>query len=125
MVTEAGLYVAWYTQGSQKYVKGCHQCQCLTKGGVRKALMGIMPVYSEPFRHVAVDNVGPFPRACGYAYLLTYICLASWYHEAIPLKSGYCSRMCRGLLDIFARNGVPDTILSDQGSPFMGYQGVR
>ena len=103
----------------KKYVKGSHECQCLTKGGVRKAPMGIMPVYSELFRYVAVDIVGSFPRACGYAYLLTYVCLGSRYPEAIPLNRATAQECAKGLLDIFARNWVPDTILTDQGSPFM------
>ena len=87
----------------KKYVKGHHECQCLTKRGVRKAPMGIMPVYSEPFSHVAVDIVGPFPRACGYAYLLTYICLASRYPEAIPLKRATAHECAGWLLDVFAK----------------------
>ena len=90
----------------KKYVKGCHECQYLTKGGVRKAPMGIMPFYSEPFRHVAVDIVGPYPRACGYAYLLAYFYLASRYLEAILLIKANAQECAEGFLDIFARNGV-------------------
>ena len=53
--------------------------------------------------------------------LLAHIyCLASRYPEVIPLKRATAQECAEGILDIFARNGVPDTILSDQGSPFMG-----
>ena len=54
--------------------------------------------------------------------LLTYICVASRYPESIPSKRATSQEYAEGLLDIFARNGVPDTIMSDQGSPFMGYK---
>ena len=72
-------------------------------------------------RYVAVDIAGPFPRACGYAYLVTYICLASKYSEAISPKCATAQEYAKELLDITARNRVPDMILSDQGSRFMGY----
>ena len=68
-----------------------------------------------------MDIAGPFPRACGYAYLLTYIYLASRYPEAVSLKCATAQEYAKELLDIIARNRVPGTILSDQGSPFMGY----
>ena len=54
-------------------------------------------------------------------FLFTYICLASRYPEAIPLKRATAQEYAEELLDIFARNGVPNMILSDQGCPFMGY----
>ena len=48
--------------------------------------MGEMQIHKVPFEHVSINIVGPFPRSQGYKYLLTYICLASRYPEAIPLK---------------------------------------
>ena len=81
--------------------------------------MGEMPVYRVPFEQVAIDIVGPFPRSHGYRYLLTYICLASRYPEAIPLKHATASECAEVLLEIFSRNGVPMSLLSDQGTQFM------
>ena len=72
------------------------------------------------FEHVAIDIVGPFPRALSYKYLFTYICLSSKYPEAIPLKKATAAECAEALLEIFSRNGVPVTLLSDQGSQFMG-----
>ena len=82
--------------------------------------IGEMPVHKIPFENVAIDFVGPFPRSHGYKYLLTYIFLASKYPEAIPLKQAMAKECAEALLDIFARNGVPLTLLSDQGAQFMG-----
>ena len=77
--------------------------------------MGEIPIQGVPFEHVAVDIVGPFPRAMGYKHLLTYICLSSRYPEAVPLKTATAIECDEVLVDIFARNVVPDTLLSDWG----------
>ena len=46
-----------------------------------------MPVITEPFEVMAFDLVGPYERSQhGYKYVLTAMCLASKYPEAIPLK---------------------------------------
>ena len=103
------------------YVKQCLQCQCMRKENVDKAPMGEMPIFSVPFQHVAIDIVGPFPRSQGYAYLLTYICLSSKYPEAIPMKTAVAQECAEALLEIFSRNGLPTTVLSDQGTQFIGY----
>ena len=82
--------------------------------------MGEMPVHKIPFENVAIDIVGPFPRSHGYRFLFTYICLASKYPEATPLKHATAQECAEALLDIFTRNGVPLMLLSDQGAQFMG-----
>ena len=103
------------------YVKQCLQCQCMRKENVGKARMGEMPIFSVPFQQVAIDILGPFPRSQGYAYLLTYICLSSKYPEGIPMKTAVAQECVEALLEIFSLNRVPTTILSDQGTQFMGY----
>ena len=100
------------------YVKGCLECQRMRKGSARKIPMGEIPIHDSPFNNVAIDIVGPFPRAKGFKFLLTYTCLASRYPEAIPMKSATTAEEC--LMEIFSRNSIPRTILSDQGSQFMG-----
>ncbi len=76
--------------------------------------MGITPIATETFESVAVDLVGPFPRSkSGYKYLLTIICLASKYPEALPLKSITADEVVEGLVELFCRHGVPRQLLSD------------
>ena len=75
--------------------------------------MGEMPIHDIPFNNVAVDIVGPFPRAKGFIFLLTYICLASRCPEAIPMKSATVAQCAECRMEIFSRNGIPRTILSD------------
>ena len=99
------------------YVNGCLECQRMRRDSAGKIPMGEMPIHDIPFNNVVVDIVGPFPWAKGFKFLLIYICLASRYPEAIPMKSATAAEC---LMEIFSRNGIPRTILSDQGSQFMG-----
>ena len=105
---------------AKRYGKACVECQRMRKGGPAEAPMGVMPIHKVPFENVAVDIEGPFPRSHGFRYLLTYICLASRYPEAIPMKHATAQECAEALLDIFSRNGVPMSLLSDQGAQFMG-----
>ena len=69
---------------------------------------------------MAFDIVGPFPRSkSGYKYLLTYICMASRYPDAIPLKSVTAEDIAEGMLDIFSRTGLPRELLTDRGTQFV------
>lgn len=105
---------------ARKYARGFHKCRCMRKDSVCKVSMGEMPVFKTPFKHVAIDLVGKFKRKKGYTMILTYICLASKYPEVIPLKEDLSEGVAEALLEIFSRNDVPLSILSDQGSQFMG-----
>ena len=105
----------------QGYCKACHECQVNTKAGACQAPMKEMPIVTMPFQHVAIDLVGPLPRAKGgWKYLLTYICLGSRYPEAIPLKTITAIEVAEALLEIFSRNGVPEVMLSDQAHSLLG-----
>jgi len=46
----------------QRYIKICHDCQCMRKEVVVKAPTGLMPAFCQPFKQVAVDVVRSFPR---------------------------------------------------------------
>ena len=101
------------------WCKSCIVCQKQKKDRPQRAPMCPMPILTEPFEAVAVDLVGPFPRAkSGHRYLLTLICLASRYPEALPLKCITAEAVAEGLIELFSRHGVPRSILSDQGKQF-------
>ena len=104
-----------------QFCRTCSICQKCNKTKSRKALMVERPVLSEPFEVMAVDLVGPMPKGRGGCmYLLTAICMATRWPEAIPLKSITAKAVAVGLFDIFSRTGIPLQILSDQGSQFVG-----
>ena len=74
---------------------------------------------SEPFKRVAFDIVGPLTRSKqGYKYILTTICLASRYPDAIPLRDISAETVADGILEVWSRTGVPKEVFTDQGSQF-------
>ena len=113
----------WPGVGRQiaEYCRSCAVCQCCDKRKSRKAQMVERPVMSEPFEVIAIDLVGPFkPGKGGCTHLLTAICMATRWPEAIPLKSITARAVATGLLEIFSRTGIPLQLLSDQGKQFTG-----
>ena len=74
---------------------------------------------TEPFRRVAMDIVGPLPRTkSGNRYILVMSDYATRYPEAVPVKAIDAEHIAEELVKIFARVGIPEEILTDQGSNF-------
>ena len=66
-----------------------------------------------------MDIVGPLPKSKSGNRLLLVICdYATRYPEAIPLKRIDAEHIEEKLVQVFARVGVPQEILTDQGSNF-------
>ena len=103
------------------HTRSCGVCQRCSKAGKRKVPMMERQVISEPFEVLAFDLVGPFPVAkYGFKYVLTAICMGSKWPEAIPLKAQTARAVATGMVEVFARTGIPLQLLSDQGSQFLG-----
>ena len=114
---------AWPGMGQDviKHCRSCVSCQKGAKTPARKVPLVERAVLSEPFEVMAVDLVGPFPLGKGgYRYLLTAICMASKWPEAIPLKRMTAMAVAEGLIEIFAKTGIPLQLVSDQGTQFVG-----
>jgi len=56
----------------------------------------------------------------GYWFVLTYICLASRWREAAPLKVITAKAVAKAMMEVMCRTNIPLTILTDQGSQFVG-----
>ena len=66
-----------------------------------------------------MDIVGPLPRSqTGNGYILVLCDYATRYPEAIPLRTIDAEHIAEQLIGVFARVGVPQEILTDQGSNF-------
>ena len=79
-----------------------------------------MPVIDQPFRRIGMDIVGPLPRTQrGNKFVLVVCDYSTRYPEAVALPSIEAPRIARELVHIFARVGLPEEVLSDQGSNFM------
>ena len=103
------------------YCRSCAICQKCAKSPARKVPMLERTVMSEPFESMGFDIVGPMPKGKGGCrFLLTAICMATRWPEAIPLKSITAKAVALGMVDIFLRTGIPLELISDQGAQFVG-----
>ena len=74
----------------------------------------------KPFERVAMDIVGPLPKTkSGHRYILVLVDYATRYPEAIPLKTVTAEVIAEKVVDVFARFGIPETVLTDQGTNFV------
>ena len=103
------------------HCRSCPVCQRCSKAPSRKVPMIEREVLTEPFEALAFDIVGPMPKGKGgYRFLLTAICMASRWPEALPLRSITAKAVAQGMIEIFARTGIPLQLLTDQGAQFVG-----
>lgn len=73
----------------------------------------------EPFRRIAMDLVRPLPCSkSGMKYTLIICDYATCSPEAVPQWSIDTKSIAAELMKVFAWRGVPQTILTDQGSNF-------
>jgi len=73
----------------------------VTQSSGRKAPMVERPALTEPFESIAFDLVGFLPKAKGeYKYLLTYICQASRWPDAVPLKMVTAKAVAKAMVEI-------------------------
>ena len=79
-----------------------------------------MPLIEQPFQQIAMDVVGPLPcTQRGNRFILSICDYATRYPEAIALPSVEAPRVAKELVSLFSHMGVPDKILTDQGTNFM------
>ena len=104
-----------------QHCRSCDVCQKLNKGKQSlKVPLLPMPVIDVPFKRIGIDIVGPLDRSKrGKLYLLTIIDYATRYPEAIPLANIRAETVVDALITVFARVGLPQEIVHDQGTNFM------
>ena len=67
-----------------------------------------------------MDVVGPLPcTQGGNRFILTICDYATRYAEAFALPSVEAPRVAKELIKLFSHVGIPDEILTDQGTNFM------
>jgi len=78
------------------------------------------PVVSQLFEQIALDIVGPLPKAKGGArFILAAVCMATRWPEAVPLRTITAKAVADSAIDIFIRMGLPLQILTDGGRQFV------
>ena len=105
----------------KSWCQQCPECQKSVCAMNQRAPLHPLHVITTPFSRIAFDLVGPLPRTImGNKYILTCICLACKYPDAIPLKRVDVESVAESMLEVLSRTGIPKEILTDQGSVFTG-----
>ena len=69
------------------------------------------------FQRIAMDIIGPLPRSNNdNKYILTICDYVTRCPDAIPILNTEANTIAKELVSVFARVGIPDEILTDQGS---------
>ena len=70
--------------------------------------MLFIPATGEPFSRVIIDCVGPLPKSrSGNQYLLTIMCAATRFPEAVRLRNIKAKTIAKALTKFFTVFGVP------------------
>ena len=103
----------------------CSTCRVCQEGGkpnqvIPPAPLIPVPAFGEPFSEVLCDCVGPLPRtSSGKEYLITIMCKATRFPEAIPVSNIKAPTVCKELAKFFTTYGLPLDLQSDQGSNYI------
>ena len=109
-------------QDVAEFCRTCHVCQMVGKPNkpIPVAPLKPIPACGEPFSEVIIDCVGPLPKTkAGNKYLLTIMCRATQFLEAVPLCTIKAPKIVDSLVKFFTFVGLPRSVQSDQGSNFM------
>lgn len=104
-----------------RFCKACHTCQLSGKPNqkVPPAPLHPIPAMGEPFERLVIDCVGPLPRSkSGHQYILTIMCAATRFPEAIPLHTLKAKTVVKELVKFLSTFGLPRVIQTDQGTNF-------
>ena len=99
-----------------KACSGCLQNQAMPT----KAPLHLWEWATAPWKRMQIDYAGPFQNSM----FLVVVDEHSKWPEVIPVSSSTSSSTIEVLCDLFARFGIPEQIVSDNGAQFVSDQGV-
>ena len=104
---------------AEEKVKNCLSCQAASTKSPPREPLRMTPLPSAPWKEVAVDFAGPFPSG---DYIMVVTDEFSRFPEVEILTSTSAKAVIPKLDAIFARQGKPDVLKSDNGPPFNGHE---
>jgi ribosomal protein L21E len=100
----------------------CHACDICQKAKLTKRQLPIMQhktYCGMPFSDCYTDFIGPLPSSDSMNHIIVFICPFTKWVEAKAVKDNDAETAAMAFVElIVARHGVPDRIISDQGSHF-------
>ncbi|CAH8528184.1 unnamed protein product [Schistosoma rodhaini] len=98
-------------------VNKCAQCQQAAKFNAKVPPVP-WPQPEHPWSRIHVDFAGPIN---GTTYLVVVDAFSKW-PEIVPVNPPTTTQTLKHLTELFARNGLPEVIVSDNGSQFTSAQ---
>lgn len=111
----ARSYVYWpnIDEHIEDLVRACRKCAAASKCP-RKAELNSWPSPKEPWSRIHIDFAGPFQGT----YFLICVDAYSKWPEILPMKQITSQETIIELRQLFSRFGVPDILVSDNGTQF-------
>ncbi|KIH62676.1 integrase core domain protein [Ancylostoma duodenale] len=111
------------TRDIAQYVKQCKQCQARKDPSAYRIYEPLhqFEVSTKPWQRVHSDVIGPLPLTLdGNKYILVFVDSFSKYIVAEPLPDQKSNTTAQIFINRFvARFGLPETLVTDQGSNYM------
>ena len=98
----------------ERRVKSCHECQS-NRADPRSAPLQPWKWPSRPWARLHIDFAGPF---MGHTYLVLIDAYSKWM-EVVVMSSITAESTIRSLQEIFARFGLPEHVVTDNGPTFI------
>lgn len=105
----------------ESFARRCDDCQRYKHSKPNTQPLTITSTASRTFQKIFLDLVGPIDMDTnGYKYILTIQCDLSKFVEAYPLANKEAETVAQSFVSNFLlRYGLPDEILTDQGTEFL------
>jgi transposase InsO family protein len=107
------------------FIKQCATCSAYKHSTLATpGFMGEPKVCCRPFQCLSIDLVGPLPMSRQQnTYLLVVVCCFTKYCLLFPLRRATGKVISQRLEDhVFLVHGIPQTIISDNGSQFISHE---
>ncbi|GJS14740.1 reverse transcriptase domain-containing protein [Tanacetum coccineum] len=117
-VYESGFYWPSIFKDANEYVRQCDTCKRSGNISSRNKMPQNNIQVCEVFDVWGLDFMGPFPESRGNKYILVAVEYVSKWVEAQALPTNDARVVVMFLRSLFARFGVPTTLISDRGTHF-------
>ena len=106
-------------QRIRDFVKKCPRCLEVKPNAPPRSAPVLQTSSEGPWISVHVDLAGPMtPSYDQNRYILVIIDSLTRFMEASAIPDKSADSVCRGILEIFARRGMPASVLADNGAEF-------
>ncbi len=104
----------------RRWCAACRECQLVNPPASPKAPLRPLPLMQVPFERIGMDLIGPLERSArGHRFALVLVDYATRYPEAVALRNISAKSVAEALFSMISRVGIPNEILTDQGTAFM------